>query len=1047
MITFKITGTVKEKESGIPLTGLFVKAYDKDLLFDDLLGSAITDRRGEFEIVAEPEDFREFFDVRPDIYFKVYRGDRRTLVHTTEDAVRWGAGRVSAFEILIPWEKLHDPAETRVVLMGDDDTAREAFGVGESLTIQARGLRPVHAHDVSLHVDSRELFTCRLLTNNRGELEPTVVWPQMGLDDPNSEARYTPDEAMERWAGKMLTVTLVSGKQRIAEQTVEIVPSLDRPLVLATEPDGRLLNGFEIGSQPLFLTLSGLPFGGRGRIYMVDRQHDWREGDSFEPATLADGRPAVHEVDLPEDGSQAVIEFAAADVLLPGAYDFIVRPLRYGFEDNDATRVLATDAIGGRRTTGVVIREHFLKAKPVLGGCVNRIPMSGRTVAGAPYFRYSDTFETGENVYAALDPGIVAPGNIGKMCALYVIPSKDAAAWSNNSLSHLAVLGGNTQAQRIKVQAGCVNYNKVLVWSGASQLGEYDIVADFGNNQTDASLFVPDHKYDTPLDIIDGYLVAGFRVVDDPGTLSDFAHAGNWNYTETDVTGMGLQGTVQIQDENKGYHTPGGFSTINRTVQLKAHVYFPANSAGITDPAQISTTQPDYPLIVVVHGNWHDYTTYDFLLEHFAKNGFIAASIDLRHVAGSGLTHDMRGLGRANVLFKHLAVLEAKFGSKLQNNIGIMGHSRGGEGVVKAARLNKQQTLGHNINAIISLAPTDQYGSEVLGGAWATPYFVLYGSRDGDISGAIWTTGYTVPQTGFALYDRASGARKSMVFVYRATHNGFITDNHDGPWDGENLADLLAPATQKKITKAYMNAFFRQYLKNEPKWEGMFTGEWQPKSVAATGARLYIQHRNPDQPHKTVDDFEGATANWQSSTIGGTVSHDDASSNPTLPVDPQEGRMHDHTSAAGLDPKSPHDTKGLRLRWDNPGDHLVFSIPSGDKDVSGYSVLSFRITQKVDSTENTANQPQNLRVALKDSSNNERAIRVSAFSEIPFPDHRANHAHSKSAMNTIRIPLTSYTIVAAGQPKVDLEKIVSLSFVFSEKPKGEIEIDEIEFSG
>ena len=74
MISFKISGLVKEKESGVPLAGLFVKAYDKDLLFDDLLGSGVTDKQGVFEIIFGPDDFREFFEARPDIYFKVFRG-------------------------------------------------------------------------------------------------------------------------------------------------------------------------------------------------------------------------------------------------------------------------------------------------------------------------------------------------------------------------------------------------------------------------------------------------------------------------------------------------------------------------------------------------------------------------------------------------------------------------------------------------------------------------------------------------------------------------------------------------------------------------------------------------------------------------------------------------------------------------------------------------------------------------------------------------------------------------------------------------------------
>lgn len=1025
MIIFKIKGVVKERETGAPLAGLFIKAYDKDLLFDDLLGSAVSDHLGRFEIVSELADFREFFEKRPDIYFKVYRGDRGAPIHTTETAVRWNTGKLSEFEILIDGESLHGQADTEVVLTDDDGARREEFEVGESLTLSARGLRPAHAYDIGLRADGRGLFTSRLITNLRGELEPTILWPQMGLDDPNGDARLTLDEARGRWGGATLTLTVSSGETRVAELSFRLARAFAQPLALATDREGRLLNGFEVGAQPLILTVSNLPFGGPARIYLVPRQQGWRVGDELRPATLSDGSPAVREVELPGEGTQSVVEFAAADALLPGAYDFILRPLRYGSEDNDAPTLLRSDVVGSRNLTGVVIRERFLAAKPVLGGCVNKIPVSGRPVPGAPYFRYADTFEVGENVYAALDPGAVDPDNVGKMCALYVIQSKDEAGWDmSNTLNHLAALGGNAAVQKIKLQAGCINANKVLVWPGATPAGEYDIVADFGNNTPDAMAFAPDHAYDTPLDVIDGYFVAGFRVVKDPGTLADFAHAGKWSYDETDVNNMGLDGTPTVQDENSAYHDPGDFMTVNKAVPLKATVFFPAGAAGVTDPAQISAAGAPYPLVVIVHGNGHSYTEYDFLSEHFAKNGFISASIHL--------PDNMRALGRANVFFKHLPVLQAAFGANLQNKIGIMGHSRGGEAVLKVARLNQEQALGHPIDAVISLAPTDQYGSEVLSGDWAKPYFVLYGSRDGDISGWVDTDGYTVPQTGFALYDRAGGARKSMVFVHGATHNGFITTNDLG------IAGPIPEATQKKITKAYMNAFFRQHLKGEAQWEGIFTGEWRPSSVAATGASLYVQYQEPAQ--KTVDNFEGVVPDWEASTIGGDVTHD-----ATLPADPAEGKMHDHADAPGLDPASPHDTKGLRLRWNNSGDRLVYEIPPAEKDVSGFAAVSFRITQVVGSPHNAANQAQNLRVALKDTSDNERAVRVSAFAEIPFPDTHP-WGYTKSAMTTVRIPLKSYTIVCAGQPQVDLKKVATLSLVFSEKPTGEVEIDEVAFS-
>lgn len=1037
MITFRIKGVIKEKETGIPLPGLFVQSYDKDRRFDDLLGSAVTDAAGMFEITSRLKDFRDLFEKKPDIYFRVYTENRETLIHSTATAVRWNQGRLSEHEIRIPWKEIQPHVETQVQLSGDDGNPRQDYQVGESLTVEVQGLRPSSAHRFAITSDNKALFSSTLISNAKGVIEPTVLWPQMGFDDPNSRARYTPVEAAARWNGASFNLEVSRDGLTLTSTRFQISEAFRAPILIASEEDGRLLNGFVVGSRPLFLTLSNIPFDGEARIYMVPRRHDWQVGDRFQPAILSDGEPAIRDVGLGSGRQQQTLVFASSDRLLPGAYDFILRPLRYGFEEDELSAVLATDVIASRRVTGVVIHEPFWEAKPVLGGCVNKLPVSGRSVSGPPYFRYGDTFTIGEDIWAAMDPGIVDPDNISKMCALHVIESKDDSQWADTSLSHLPVLGGNANTVERKLQDGCINANKVLVWPNANQVGEYDIVADFGNNTSDANLFVPNHAYDTPLDIIDGYFVAGFRVVEDPGTMTDFAHAGNWNYDQADVDAMGLSGTVTVQDETSSYHSSVVPTIVTRDLRLKAHVYFPADVAGVTDPTLISAAQANYPLIAIIHGNGHDYTTYDFLLEHLAKSGFIAMSIDVRYFSGGFDVHGMSGQGRAEALFHHLGVISAQFGPKVENNIGIMGHSRGGDAVVKAARINQQQALGHNINAVIALAPTDQYGAEALSGAWSKPFFVLYGSRDGDIDGGIWTANYTVPQTGFAHYDRAQGSEKSMCFVYRATHNGFITNNNDAVWDGDIVANMEPVATQRAFSRAYMNAFFRWQLKNETQWKGMFAGEWTPASVASTGAEFYIQYQGTTT--KVVDEFEGAI-DWQASTIGGTVDHDGS-----LSVNPDEGKMSGAV-IAGLDGKSPHDTQGLKVKWNNIGDKLVFSIPAAHKDVSSYSVVSFRVTQKVDSVDNLANQTQNFRVALKDGSNNERAIRISPFYTIPFPDHRPNHAHSKSAMVTVRIPLKSYVIVCAGKAQVDLTDITALTFLFSEKNTGEIEIDNIEFS-
>jgi len=220
-------------------------------------------------------------------------------------------------------------------------------------------------------------------------------------------------------------------------------------------------------------------------------------------------------------------------------------------------------------------------------------------------------------------------------------------------------------------------------------------------------------------------------------------------------------------------------------------------------------------------------------------------------------------------------------------------------------------------------------------------------------------------------------------------------------------------------------------LKNEPQWSGMFTGEWKPASVSSTVAELFMQYQQSGA--KVVDDFEGAI-DWQTSTINGTVGQSG------LPVNPEEGVLRT------LDPHSPHDTQGMKIIWNNTSGSVTFSIPAAHKNVSAFTHLSIRISQVNGSNSNPANLKQNLRIALKDGSNNERAIRAGSFAIIPFPDQRPEVATRKSAMVTVRIPLTSYTIVCAGQVKVDLTNISTLTLKFSETLKGEIDIDNVEFT-
>ena len=98
-----ITGRVRDKETGRGVEGLHVRAYDRDLLFDDLVGAAVTDATGSFVATYADRDFREFVDRHPDISLRVFAPPSRLLAKTE---VRRRAGRHEHFDIEIDHELL-----------------------------------------------------------------------------------------------------------------------------------------------------------------------------------------------------------------------------------------------------------------------------------------------------------------------------------------------------------------------------------------------------------------------------------------------------------------------------------------------------------------------------------------------------------------------------------------------------------------------------------------------------------------------------------------------------------------------------------------------------------------------------------------------------------------------------------------------------------------------------------------------------------------------------------------------------------------------------
>ena len=102
----RLHGSVVEEESGRPLEGLLVRAYDQDLVFDDHLGDTHTNAAGHFEIEYSEVQFRDLHETLPDLYLRIFDPSGKRLLHTTEREVRKNAQVLERFEIRIPRAQL-----------------------------------------------------------------------------------------------------------------------------------------------------------------------------------------------------------------------------------------------------------------------------------------------------------------------------------------------------------------------------------------------------------------------------------------------------------------------------------------------------------------------------------------------------------------------------------------------------------------------------------------------------------------------------------------------------------------------------------------------------------------------------------------------------------------------------------------------------------------------------------------------------------------------------------------------------------------------------
>lgn len=85
---------------GRPAPDLTVRLKDKDLLFDDLLGTTTTSADGLFRLSYRAESSPDLFEKNPELYLAVLDKERQKL-YESQQAVRAGAGKVEEFKVVL----------------------------------------------------------------------------------------------------------------------------------------------------------------------------------------------------------------------------------------------------------------------------------------------------------------------------------------------------------------------------------------------------------------------------------------------------------------------------------------------------------------------------------------------------------------------------------------------------------------------------------------------------------------------------------------------------------------------------------------------------------------------------------------------------------------------------------------------------------------------------------------------------------------------------------------------------------------------------------
>ncbi|MCK6445937.1 MAG: hypothetical protein L6Q99_06040 [Planctomycetes bacterium] len=634
--------------------------------------------------------------------------------------------------------------------------------------------------------------------------------------------------------------------------------------------------------------------------------------------------------------------------------------------------------------------------EPRLG--VLDIELAGESLSAYPHFHYVRTVEIGKRVSLAIDPTRY-PSFVGQNADIYVVAHKTMAQWiadgtlidARGAPTNFTFQPGTIQANTVMLDNGTLNAD-----AGADLGVPYDVVVDFDQ---DGFLGAGD--------AIDGFAgEPGFFVVEDPGLPGPYA-------------------VTEIQ------YSGGSF--------LGQDTYYPTNidQLGVL------------PLVVISHGNGHDYRWYDHIGYHLASWGCVVMSHQNNTVPGPE-SASVTTLTNTDYIFTNQGSIQngALAGHLDPTRIVWIGHSRGGEGVVRA--YNKIATgayipvnyLPSGVKLVSSIAPT-----EFLSVAQINPFSVNYhmfvGASDSDVTGG--PTNAIVQST--PIYERSIGD-KTFHSIQGAGHADFHNQSGNCWCTGPNL--IGKAGTHPVVLSNYL-ALVKHYTEGSVAARDYFERTYDDFHSASIPANVIVANEHKDAAgtgNFVVDDFQTNTA-LNTSSSGAAVN--------VAVANPFEGLMQDLDGSFSWSSGVPMngmcraisgDTqRGLVFDWTTPSS-LTFDVLTSQKDFSDDVALSFRACQGTRHPNTDSwNQPLTFGVELEDVFGNvTTTLDFGAFGRLTRTYQRSGTGTGSGWANefsTLRIPMDAFTRHA---PNFDLTQVAKIRFRFGVPGAtlGRVGIDDIE---